>query len=445
MQAKRPIGARNETTECEHCGERYAITYKRCPFCNGKPARRQDMSDDQPTLIFRRPTREELEAAAQEPPRRGRREREDDFEELPPRRLRRDTDAQERPIRRGRRAEPEDEYEDEPMRRFVPESNLDGGYKDDDYDDDYDDEPRSGRRLVRGGQEEYRRRGPSIGRIIGAILSIALIAAAAYIVFLVVSSLSGKGGADPAPSPTPSVPPAVTAPASPSPGGSETPEPGTSVAPSPSPSGEPQPTAPATVPPGQTATGFTLTDRAGKRKQDITLNAQDPNFTFTVAFSPAGSTGSITWSSSKPEIVSVDQNGKATALAKGVATITATMAGGYSQQCIIRSGVGNSPSVSPSAPPTAPSVSPSPSPSPSADKPAFSNVSGGNDFTLKGAGDSWTLKLKNAVGTPSWSVKDSSVATVDQSGKVTAVAKGVTVVTATVDGQTLECTVRVAA
>ena len=162
MPAKRPTGARNETVECEYCGERYAITYKRCPFCDERPARRQDMSDDQPTIIFRRPTRQELEeAAAQEPPRRGRREAEDRFEEPPPRRLRRDADGEDSALRRGRHAGPEDEYEDEPMRRFVPAPRLDDGYEDDRYDedddDDYDDQPRSGRRLVRGGQEERRR------------------------------------------------------------------------------------------------------------------------------------------------------------------------------------------------------------------------------------------------------------------------------------------------
>ena len=30
---------RNDVIRCENCGEDYAITYKRCPFCDEKPGR----------------------------------------------------------------------------------------------------------------------------------------------------------------------------------------------------------------------------------------------------------------------------------------------------------------------------------------------------------------------------------------------------------------------
>jgi cytoskeletal protein RodZ len=418
MPAKRPVGVRNETVECEDCGEHYAVTYKRCPFCNRKPTRQ----GDERTIIFRRPTQQEIDAHAREQAaRRSRPENQD----LP----RRDS-------RFAPDYEDEDDYEDEPMRRFVAQKNYDlpddhgGGNDDDDDDYEYDDRPSGGRRMVESG-----RRGPSVRQIIGGVLSLAIIVAAAYIVFTIVKPFLDKQQ----PEPPPSVTPAVTETASPSPSGTVSPSP------APSASGEPEPTAPTTIPSGQTADGFSLTNGAGKRLQDITLSAQSPNFTFTVSFSPAGTTGSVSWSSSKPGIVSVDQNGKVTAVSQGVATITATMAGGYAQECIVRSSAEDaaSPSAgpSPSAPPSL-SPSPSTSPSPAGGKLSF-NVSGGNDFTLTGAGDSWTLKVNNAVGTPTWSVKDSSIATVNASGKVTAVAKGITTVTATVDGQALECTVRV--
>ena len=55
---------------------------------------------------------------------------------------------------------------------------------------------------------------------------------------------------------------------------------------------------------------------------------------------------------------------------------------------------------------------------------------------------SWTLKVKGTSSTPTWSVKDASIATVDGSGKVSAVSKGSTTITVTVDGQTLTCLVR---
>lgn len=415
MPAKRPTGARSETVQCEFCGEYYAVTYKRCPFCDGKPGhRRAEEYDDEPTRIFRRPQVGE-EAPEEIPVRRSRQTEEDEYEPAPPR-------------RRSTRDEyePDDEYED--------------GY-DDDEEADYDDPPRrsdGGRRLItneRGGG--YRRRGPSILQVIVGILSVALIASAVYIVVLLVGSLLGKDQSNPPAtnSPTASVTPAPSNTSTPSPSPTESDEPAVTD----------EPTDPsATIPAGQTATAFTLTDRAGVRKQDITLSDQYPDFKFVVAFSPSGSTGTITWSSSKPEVVSVDQSGKVVGVSKGIATITATMAGGYEQQCMVRSSVTSSgsgsaqPSTSPS---TAPSASPSSSPS-SGGALSF-NVYNKDEFTLTGAGDSWNLKVNNAVGTPAWSVKDASIATVDQNGKVTAVSKGSTTITATVDGQTLTCLVHV--
>ena len=50
------------------------------------------------------------------------------------------------------------------------------------------------------------------------------------------------------------------------------------------------------------------------------------------------------------------------------------------------------------------------------------------------------------VGTESavtWNMENTAVATVDESGAVTGVALGDTTLTATVDGQTLHCTIRV--
>ena len=48
MAAKKPVGARSETVRCENCGEYYATTYKRCPFCEERAAdRRSRRSDDE--------------------------------------------------------------------------------------------------------------------------------------------------------------------------------------------------------------------------------------------------------------------------------------------------------------------------------------------------------------------------------------------------------------
>lgn len=413
MPAKRPTGARSETVQCEFCGEHYAVTYKRCPFCDGRPTRRRaEEYDDEPTRIFHRPRVEEEE--------------------------------QEVPDRHPKVAEG-DEYKEIPLRRRAPrddEYEPDDEYEDDEYDDDdddyYDDQPRrgdAGRRLItnqRGGG--YRRHGPSILQIIGGILSVALIAAAIYIVVLLVGSLLGNS--------QPNVPAtnSPTASATPTPSGTSTPSPTPPESEEPTASVEPTAPTSSAIPAGQTATAFTLTNSSGKRLQDITLSDQYPDYKFVVAFTPSGSTGSITWSSSKPDVVSIDQSGKVVGLSKGVATISATMAGGYEQQCMVRSSVTSSGSGS-TQPSASPSASPSSSTSPGG-KLTF-NVASGDEFTLTGVGDSWTLKVKNATGTPTWSVKDSSIATVDVKGKVTAVSKGSTTVTATVDGQTLNCLVRV--
>ena len=65
-----------------------------------------------------------------------------------------------------------------------------------------------------------------------------------------------------------------------------------------------------------------------------------------------------------------------------------------------------------------------------------------SDMTLS-AGESFALQASGASGTVIWSVADSGVATVNGSGKVTGVSKGTTSVTATCNGRSAKCTVRV--
>ena len=53
------------------------------------------------------------------------------------------------------------------------------------------------------------------------------------------------------------------------------------------------------------------------------------------------------------------------------------------------------------------------------------------------------MKVKGTESAVTWASKNTSVVTVSETGLVTRVGSGRTTVTATVDGQTLECTVRV--
>lgn len=324
MATRRSTGTRPEVVRCPYCGEDYSVTYKRCPFCDGKPAPESIFEDDPPA--------------------------------------------------EGRRS--------------------------------------GGKRLVsntRGGGYGGGGWGPL--RIVGTVVSLGLIVAAVWIVVSVVSPLVNRGSS--LNSDQPSSPPVTSSSAAPtgSPDSSASPAPTGGVEPtrSPEPSG--------TIPASQTATSFTL------NRKDFTLSQAGDVWNLGPAFLPAGSTGTLTWSSSKPEVATVSDSGIVTAVAPGVATITATMAGGYTQECIVRcTWTGASSGGSGSA---AATLTPSHS-----------------DVTLYKAGESFRFRVSGTDSTPVWSTSNSGVASVDGSGTVTAVSKGTCNVTATVDGQTFTCIVR---
>ena len=196
---------------------------------------------------------------------------------------------------------------------FCDEVPLDDG--DFDGDEDTPRRPRGGKRLVtntRGGG--YGRR-PSPLRLAGIILSLAVIIAAVIIVVSVVIPLVTKGGSVDDPASVESVMPTDSA------------------QPSIEPTGSPDPSE--TIPADQTATDFTLS------LEEFTLSNRYPDpVTIKVTFIPADSTGTITWTSSDPEVVSVDETGKVSAGTKtGNATITATMPGGVTHTCLVRNSV----------------------------------------------------------------------------------------------------------
>lgn len=64
------------------------------------------------------------------------------------------------------------------------------------------------------------------------------------------------------------------------------------------------------------------------------------------------------------------------------------------------------------------------------------------DVTIE-AGKEALMEVQGTDSAVTWSIADSSIATVDSSGMVKGVASGETTLTATVDGQTLTCIVRV--
>lgn len=65
-----------------------------------------------------------------------------------------------------------------------------------------------------------------------------------------------------------------------------------------------------------------------------------------------------------------------------------------------------------------------------------------SDVTVK-VGQKAPMKVVGTESAVTWNMENTAVATVDESGAVTGVALGDTTLTATVDGQTLHCTIRV--
>ena len=125
----------------------------------------------------------------------------------------------------------------------------------------------------------------------------------------------------------------------------------------------------------------------------------------------------ITWSSDKPSVAAVDTNGNVNAVSAGTATITATTENGVTKSVTFTSTeIAYSISVSPT------------------------------DRSLEvGQTYSFTAETSPADLQVIWSSSDAKVATVDQSGKVTAVAKGNATITAKIKdrSEAAEATVNV--
>ena len=130
----------------------------------------------------------------------------------------------------------------------------------------------------------------------------------------------------------------------------------------------------------------------------------------------------IIWSSGDDTIATVDENGKVTAIAEGEAIITATTEdGGFTAQCTVTVAVIY-----------------------------VTNVS--TDRTSVNPAKDWVVSLK-AIITPedatnknvTWFSDDTSIATVDENGNVTAIAEGVVNITVTTEdgGKTATCQITV--
>lgn len=140
---------------------------------------------------------------------------------------------------------------------------------------------------------------------------------------------------------------------------------------------------------------------------------------------PTGANDSIVWSSSDSKVLYVNDNGKVTAVGDGTATITATASSGVSASVTI-------------------TVTDAPA------KPVVTGLTLDDyDLTLyMGEGDGQLSATVSPADSPvavGWVSSNLKAATVDQNGKITSVAPGVTVITASAGDYRASCIVTVQA
>ena len=261
----------------------------------------------------------------------------------------------------------------------------------------------------------------SAGRVIAWLLSLIVIIAAVWILVTQIKPFIENGEKVPGDALDNS--PAVSQPAP-----QTTP---TDPAPDPTPSEEVPDVSPSPqIPASDTATGFTL------NKAEFTLNDSWPDpITLKVNFSPAGTTATVHWSSSDPDIASVDANGKVSHGSKrGTAVITASMANGVTQTCKVYNRVTSGTAWQGGDDPT-----------PSASQSANYKLNK-TDFTFYDRGESTKLKVTGYTGTVTWSSSNTNVATVSSDGTVKAVGTGkksCTITATLADGTKLEAVARI--
>lgn len=402
--------------KCPVCGEKFADTYKRCPFCEEELNPRRAKQPKRYEGGGRRLARRDYEEETAHPvcdeesyrPRRSadeetyRPRRSADEEEYCPRRSAPEREYREEDReyrgRRSRRAEAYDNYDDYDER----------------YDDDYGD-----------GYDEYDDddRGSPWFKVVLVILIAIIIACLLYLFRGPIGNLIG-GNDDPAPPAS-----SMMSEGEPEPGDPDFADPDEGTEPDvQEPDGqEPDGSEPDRQDPpdeGQTEPGQqdppAVTGTLTLSHEDVSI-AGDEKFTL----SARSGSGNVTYSSKDPSVATVNASGVVTGVKKGTTEITVKR-GGESAVCVVRVKSNGTASANTGDGGAA----------------AASVTLNREDMTLS-AGETFVLKPQGVTAAVTWSTANSAVATVDGSGKVTAVAAGTTTVTASWDGHTAKCIVRV--
>ena len=158
----------------------------------------------------------------------------------------------------------------------------------------------------------------------------------------------------------------------------------------------------------------------------LTLSQRNADLTVgsTVKLTASGGESTVSFSSSNEAVATVSADGTVKAVGEGSAVVTAK-AGDLTASCSV--------AVKGTEQATEPE-----------DLSIYSvyGESVVTDVTIE-LGTPAPMKVQGTESAATWSIADTSIATVDSSGMVTGVAVGDTTLTATVDGQTLTCTIRI--
>ena len=185
-------------------------------------------------------------------------------------------------------------------------------------------------------------------------------------------------------------------------------------------------------------------DEIKQLPQTLKLNNED--YTTNVGDAPVklkvgDGSGVYTWVSADPAIASVDSTGKVTAIANGTVKVYATDGVGMGV-CIVRVKGGSAPASGGSTG-TGTGSSTGSSTGTTTTEPSAANAKiNKTDITLA-VGELFPLKITGYSGTVTWSVGDSSIASINTDGTVKGLKSGRTTVTAKVGDRTLSCIIRV--
>lgn len=191
---------------------------------------------------------------------------------------------------------------------------------------------------------------------------------------------------------------------------------------------------------GNQITAFFTGEKDAPDSEPVVLTMNKTNVELTVGSSFAltvSGADKVAFSSSDEAVATVSANGTVQAVSTGSAVITASAADTTATCRVAVTAAVDQPTD-----PVTPDVPDTPdTPSDLAIYSAYGkNVV--TDVTIE-AGKEALMEVQGTDSAVTWSIADSSVATVDSSGMVKGVASGETTLTATVDGQTLTCIVRV--